>query len=148
MLEVFSRDRGSDYVTFVFTDDAIQYRRQPYQKRMYKGLEEGTIILDGKPLNVNEITDEQVEYIRDTLNLFKDRVNMYKETYKPVYVRYTSGNNISDIINNKAIVEVPDFKHFNEWAHITGFNHLQDFMNEYEKKNSKGFKAKIKSIFK
>lgn len=152
MLEVFSRDRELDFEFFVFTSGEIKYRtRDCYEmskelKDWYHSLEPGTIILDGAPISIDNVTDEQLEYIKDVADSFADKILDYKENYKPLYMRHTSGNSIGDIISNKSIIEVPDPKHFKEWVHIKGFDFIQNFLDEYERQNSKGNKTRSRFI--
>ncbi len=143
MLEVFSRDRELDFEFFVFTNGEIKYKtRDCYEmskelKDWYRNLEPGTIILNGTPISIDNVTDEQLEYIKDVADSFADKVLDYKKNYKPLYMRHNSGNSVSEIITNKGIIEVPDPKHFKEWVHIKGFDFIQNFLDEYERKNSK-----------
>ena len=152
MLEIFSRDRGTDFEFFEFTDDDIKYKTKdvydidPQTKAIYRSLSNGTIILDGMPITIDNISEEQIEYMNIIVELYKEKYKKIKENYKPRFMRYTSGNDVVDIITNTTTIEVPDPRHFKEWAYIKGFEYLQIFLNEYKKQNNKGIKVRKKLI--
>ena len=156
MLEVFSRDRGTDFEFFEFTCDEIKYKTKDVYdidsqtKTIYRNLGNGTIILDGMPIVIDNVSEEQIEYINNIVELYKEKYKILKKDYKPRFVRYTSGNDVVDIFTNTTAIEVPDPRHFKEWAYIKGFEYLQHFLDEYEKQNSKGIKVRKKlfSFFK
>ena len=64
MLEVFVKNRGVDFEFFVFTDDEINYKtKNDYNidsqtKALYHSLNNGTIILDGVPITVDNVSKE------------------------------------------------------------------------------------------
>lgn len=152
MLEVFSRDRGTDFEFFEFTGDEIKYKTKnvydidSQTKAIYRNLGNGTIILDGMPIIIDNVSEEQIEYINNIAELYKETYKILKKDYKPRFVSYTSGNDFVDIVTNTATIEVPDPRHFNEWAYIKGFEYLQHFLDEYEKQNSKGIRVRKKLI--
>lgn len=137
MLEIFLRDREIDFEFFVFTNNEFKYTTKKISdvdnqtKELYHSLNNGTIILDGIPITIDNISKEQFEYIYNFIELYKEEYKKIKENYKPRFI-YTFGNDI----------EIPDRRHFKEWAYIKGFEYLQNFLNEYEKQNNKGTKAK------
>ena len=141
MLEVFSRDRGTDFEFFVFGKDSIKYRVRDYHnlnadmKQFYKSLENGTLLINNNPLSIENVTEEQIEYIKNVMMLFQDKVDEYRKSYKPVFLNHTYGNSLFDIIGNKNRVEVPDPKKMKEWTHIKGFEYLESFISNYEKSN-------------
>ncbi|MBR2678912.1 MAG: hypothetical protein IKE63_05800 [Bacilli bacterium] len=141
MLEVFSRDRGTDFEFFVFGKDSIKYRVRDYHnlnadmKQFYKSLENGTLLINNNPLSIENVTEEQIEYIKNIMMLFQDKVDEYRKSYKPVFLNHTYGNSLFDIIGNKNRVEVPDPKKMKEWTHIKGFEYLESFISNYEKSN-------------
>lgn len=152
MLEIFSRDRKIDFEFFVFSNNDIKYKTKDYNdvdnqtKALYHSLNNGTIILDGVPITIDNISKEQIEHINNTFELYKEKYKEFKNNYKPRFIKHTSGNDIVDIITNTEIIEVPDPKHFKEWTYIKGFEYLQNFLDEYEKQNSKEFKSRKKLI--
>ncbi len=154
MLEIFSRDREIDFEFFVFTNNEIKYTTKNYYdidnqtKKLYRSLTNGTIILDGIPINIDNVTEEQINYIKSVADAFKEKVETYKKNYKPRYIRYTSGNDIVHIIANTKTMEIPFPGNFKEWAHIKGFAYLQHFLEEYKKQNSKGIKVRKFCFFK
>ena len=141
MLEVFSRDRGTDFEFFVFGKDSIKYRTRDYHnlnddmKQFYKGLDDGTLLINNIPVDVENVTEEQMEYIKNVMVLFQDKVDEYRKSYKPVFINHTSGSSLFDIIKNKNRIEVPDPKKMKEWTHIKGFEYLESFVSNYEKNN-------------
>ena len=141
MLEVFSRDRGTDFEFFVFSNDSIKYMTRQYydvnanMKKFYKSLENGTLLIDNIPINSENVTEEQIEYIKSVMLFFADKVEEYRKSYKPRFVNYTSGGNLFDMIKNKNRIEIPDPKNMKEWSHIKGFEYLESFISNYEKKN-------------
>ena len=156
MLEVFSRDRDFDFEFFEISDTDIKYKTKNYgdvdkeTKKLYHSLDNGTILLDGIPITIDNVSDKQMELITTISELHKDKYKKIKENYIPCFIKHTSGNNISSIIANKKVTEIPDRKHFKEWAYIKGYEFLQNYINEYYKKNSNEFKfkSKLMSIFK
>lgn len=148
MLEIFSRDRGTDFEFFVFSDNEIKYKiKNKYEvcnqtKELYRNINTGTIILNEIPITIDNVTEEQVEYIKNIIDFFKERVQIYKDNYNPFIVKYTSGNDIFDLSANKKAMELANPKQFKEWVHITGFEHLEYFYNEYKKQNSVEFKVR------
>lgn len=152
MLEIFLRDRGTDFEFFTFSNNGIQYAVKKYDdvynqtKKLYSNLNNGTIILDGVPITIDNISKEQIEYINNVVQLYIEKYKMFKENYKPRFINYTSGNDIVDVLVSSKTIEIPDRKHFKEWAYIKGFEYLQHFLDEYEKHNSKGFKVRKKII--
>ena len=66
MLEVFSRDRNTDFEFFEYTDDGIKYKTKdvydidPQTKAIYRGLDNGTIILNGIPITIDDVSEEQI----------------------------------------------------------------------------------------
>ena len=150
MLEIFLRDREIDFEFFVFANNEIKYTTKnnydvdDQAKALYRTLSNGTIILDGMPISINNVTEEQIEYIRNVIATFKEKIQTYKKNYIPYFIKYTFGNDVIEIIANTTTIEIPDPKHFKEWAHIKCFEYLQHFLDEYEKQNSKGIKVKKK----
>lgn len=155
MLEIFSRDRDFDFEFFEISDSDIKYKLKKYgtidnnTKELYKTLEYGTVVIDGVPVTVDNVSKEQLECINTASELFKDKYKEYKSSYTPYYFRYTSGSSMAEVIANKNIIEVPDPKHFKEWAFIKGYEGIQNFIDEYQKQNNKYYnvKSKIKSLF-
>lgn len=149
MLEVFVRNRGTDFEFFDFTDDEIKYKTKDVYnidsqtKALYHSLNIGTIILNGVPITIDNVSKEQIEYIRNIIKLHKEKYKIFKEIYKPIFAKYTSEKAIA---TNTTIMEVPDSRYFKEWTHIKGFEYLQYFLNEYEKQNGKGIKVRKKLI--
>ena len=152
MLEVFSRDRNTDFEFFEFTDDEIKYKTKdvydidPQMKTIYRSLSNGTIILNCIPITIDNVSEEQIEYINNIVELHKEKYKIFKENYKPRFAKYTFGNDIADIVTNTTVIEVPDPRHFKEWTHIKGFEYLQHFLDEYKKQNNKGIKVRKKLI--
>ena len=148
MLEVFSRDRNTDFEFFEFTDDEIKYKTKdvydidPQTKTIYRSLGNGTIILNGIPITIDNVSEEQIEYINNIVELHKEKYKIFKENYKPRFAKYTFGNDIADIVTNTTVIEVPDPRHFKEWTQIKGFEYLQHFLDEYKKQNNKGIKVR------
>ena len=76
MLEVFSRDRNTDFEFFEFNDDEIKYKTKdvydidPQTKAIYRSLGNGTIILNGIPITIDNVSEEQIEYIKNIVELF------------------------------------------------------------------------------
>ena len=95
MLEVFSRDRGTDFEFFVFGKDSIKYRVRDYHnlnadmKQFYKSLDDGTLLINNNPLSIEDVTEEQIEYIKNIMMLFEDKVDEYRKSYKPVFLNHT-----------------------------------------------------------
>ena len=104
-------------------------------KQFYKSLENGTLLINNNPLSIENVTEEQIEYIKNIMMLFQDKVDEYRKSYKPVFLNHTYGNSLFDIIGNKNRVEVPDPKKMKEWTHIKGFEYLESFISNYEKSN-------------
>ncbi len=156
MLEIFSRDRDIDFEFFIFTDDEIKYETKnysevsSYEKDLYRSLKKGTIIINGTPINIESISKKQIIYIKNIIDLFKEKVEIYKNNYTPVFINCDSGNDITDIIINNSNIEIPNRKQFKEWVHIKGFSYLEHFYNEYEKQNITTFKVKrkVRNFFK
>ena len=152
MLEVYLKDRGFDFEFFVFSNNEIEYTVKKYSdvdaqtKELYRSLNTGTIILNDIPISIDNISKEQIEYINNIVELYKEKYKIFKENYKPCFIRYTSGNDVVDMIANTKTVEIPDRIHFKEWAYIKGFEYLQNFLDEHEKQNSKGIMVR-KKIF-
>lgn len=150
MLEVYLKDRRSDFEFFVFSNNEIQYTVKNYDdidaqtKKLYRSLNNGTIILNGMPITIDNVSEEQIEYMNKIVQLYIKKYKMFKEKYKPRFISY--GNDIVDIFVNPKTIEIPDRKHFNEWAYIKGYEYLQHFLDEYEKQNSKGIKVRKKII--
>ena len=88
MLEVFSRDRNTDFEFFEFTDDEIKYKTKdvydidPQMKTIYRSLGNGTIILNGIPITIDNVSEEQIEYINNIVELHKEKYKIFKENYK------------------------------------------------------------------
>lgn len=117
MIEIFSRDRGTDYELFTYQNGMFEYTtkgKNPKNRKLYHGLNRGTIILDGVVLKSEEITEEQIEYLKDVLSMLSSEVASYKREYKPVYYRYTRGANVSEMIANANVIEIPDMRKFKE----------------------------------
>lgn len=151
MLEIFLRDRDIDYEMFAYDNGMFQYitkEKNDQNNTLYFGLDRGTIILNGAVLDNNEATLEQVDYIKEIINSLTTTVDTYKKDYKPVYIKYTSGSTVEDIIMNKNIIEIPDRRKFREWIYINAYDFLEKFVCEYEKQShSQGFKRKILNFF-
>lgn len=152
MLEVFSRDRDTDFEFFEFIDGEIKYKtKNVYDidsktKVIYQNLCNGTIILNVIPITIDNVSEEQIEYINNIVELYKEKYKIFKENYKPQFAKYTFENGIVDIVTNTSAIEVPDSRHFKEWAYIKGFEYLQYFWDKYEKQNGKGFEVRKKLI--
>ena len=147
MVEIFLKDRDIDYEMFVYSNGDINYtikEKNDENDALYCDLRRGTIILDGTVLNNNEVTTEQIDYIKEIINALKSTVISYKKDYKPVYVRYSSGSTIKDITKNESIIEIPNRRKFRQWTYINAYNYLENFVAEYEKqKNLCSFKRRI-----
>jgi hypothetical protein len=135
-----------------FSNNEIEYTVKKYSdvdaqtKELYRSLNTGTIILNDIPISIDNICEEQIEYINNIVELYKEKYKIFKENYKPCFIRYTSGNDVVDMIANTKTVEIPDRIHFKEWAYIKGFEYLQHFLDEHEKQNSKGIKVRKKYL--
>lgn len=151
MIEIFLRDRDIDYEMLVYDNGLFNYiikEKNDQNNALYFGLERGTIILNGIVLNNMEVTLEQVNYIKEILNSLTTIVDAYKKNYKPVYIRYTSGSSVEDIIMNKNVIEIPDIRKFREWIYINAYDFLEKFVCEYEKQSHlQGLKRKILNFF-
>ena len=152
MLEVFVKNRGVDFEFFVFTDDEINYKtKNDYNidsqtKALYHSLNNGTIILDGVPITVENVSKEQIECISNIIKLYKEKYRIFKENYKPIFAKYSFESRMVDIVTRTTSIEVPDPKKFKEWTYIKVFENLQYFLNEYEKQNCKEIKVRKKLI--
>ena len=79
MLEVFSRDRNTDFEFFEFIDDEIKYKTKDVYdidsqtKTIYRSLGNGTIILNGIPITIDNVSEEQIEYINNIVELHKEK---------------------------------------------------------------------------
>ena len=141
MLEVFSKDRETDFEFFRFTNGHVNYLTKNIYDMdeqdidFYCGLPSGTILIDNEPIDVDNVSSEEIKQIKAIMNSLKSKVYIYKKNYKPVYMKV-----VSEDMNNVNVVEVPDWRHFKEWTHITGFEYLQNFMNEYKNTNKKIFR--------
>ncbi len=146
MLEVYLKDRKFDFEFFEFSNNGIQYTVKNYDdvdaqtKKLYRSLNNGTIILDGIPITIDNVSEEQIEYMNNIVQLYIEKYKMFKDNYKPRFIKYTSGNDIVNVLANTKTIEIPDPRHFKEWAYIKGFEYLKHFLDEYEKQNSKGIK--------
>lgn len=151
-MEIFLRDRDIDYEMFVYDRGIIKYttkEKTTENNNLYYGLNRGTIILNGKVLNNNEATSDEIQYIKDIIAFLSEEVISYKKDYEPVFVKYTTGNNASDMIMNSNVIEIPDRRKFREWSYIQAFDYLNSFVDEYEKsKNSDGLASKTIKLFK
>lgn len=137
MIEIFLRDRDIDYEMFVYENGIFKYvtkEKNAENKALYCGLNRGTIILDGVIIDKSDVTLDQREYIKGILNGLSSEVASYKKDYKPVYARYTSGKNISNMIMNSNVIEIPNREKFHEWIYINAYNYLDAFVSECEKK--------------
>ena len=150
MLEIYSRDRETDFEFFVFDGDNIKYKTidsydlDKKTRAYYRSLDEGTIILDGTPISKDNITKEQANYLYSVAELDKEKYKRIKKDYTPCYLRVIGGSSISEIVDNVSVIEVPDIDNIQGWIYIRGYELLQSFINEYEKQNNKGNKPKIK----
>lgn len=119
-------------------------------RKIYHSLNNGTLILDGIPITIDNVSEEQIEYMNTIAELYKEKYKEIKEKYKPRFVKYAFGNSVVNIVGNTTTIEVPDPRHFKEWSYIKGFEYLQNFLNEYKKQNNKGIEItkKLISFFK
>ena len=144
MIEFFLSDRGRgcyDFEFFVFDSDSIMYITKKYDsltprmKKFYKSLENGTLLIDNMPINVENATDQQIEYIKNVMLSFKEKVEEYRKYYKPGFIAYSRGNTLSDIKTNNNKIELPNPRMMKEWAHIKGFEYLENFIYTIENNN-------------
>ena len=150
MLEIYSRDRETDFEFFVFDGNNIEYKTidsydlDEETKSYYRSLDEGTIILDGTPISKDNITKEQADYIYSMAELDKEKYKAIKKDYTPRYLKVNVGSSISKIVDNARVIEVPDIYNIQGWIYITGYELLQNFITEYERQSNKGTKPRRK----
>ena len=152
ILEVFVRNRGADFEFFVFTDNEIKYKtKNAYNidsqiKTLYHSLNNGTIILDGVHITVDNVSKEQIECISNIIKLYEEKYRIFKENYKLIFAKYSFESSMDDIVTRTTSIEIPNPQKFKEWTYIKGFEYLQYFLNEYEKQNGKEIKVRKKLI--
>lgn len=150
MIEIFTRDRGIDYEMVAYQDGIFRYitkEKNARNNKLYREMNEGTIILDGMILNHEAISLEQIEHIKGILDEHRNEIESYKKDYKPVYVRYTSGSDILDMVKNQNVIEIPNSEQINEWVCIRTYDYLEQFIKKCNIQEDFGGFKKVKNLF-
>ena len=109
MLEVFSRDRNTDFEFFEFTDDEIKYKTKDVYdidsqtKTIYRSLGNGTIILNGIPITIDIVTNTTVIEVPDSRH-FKEWTHIKGFEYLQHFLdEYKKQNNKGIKVRKKLI---------------------------------------------
>ena len=139
MLEIYSKDAGKYFEFFELDVEkkSIIYKTRDYNDitiddmYTYKSYREGTVLMDGEPVDSYNATEEQYEYIKSLVSLYEEKYNQFKETYQPSTIKKINlfRNKNSELI----IYEGPNYEQFYQCVYITAFEYLKDFLFRYEK---------------
>ncbi len=137
IIRIFLGDSNIDYALSVYDGSTIHYTMVPKNaknKTLYSKLEKGMVILNGQVLDQQDITKEELEYLKSILANFNDIVKSYKEIYKRNYLQSQKGTNREEASINAKMIEVPDQEKMKQWVYMNFYDYLENFVSQYEEK--------------
>lgn len=139
MLEIYYKDEGKYFEFFELDVEKkdIKYKTRDYNDisiddmYLYKSYRDGTILDNGEPIDSYNATEEQYEYIKNLISIYREKYNQYKNSYVPSNLKRL--NLFVKKSSKLVIYEAPNYEQFHQWAYITAFEFLKDFILRYDK---------------